>query len=476
MARFLMAARRFLGVTVMPEYIQNEGIDRVLDNLTGMGATAVATSPYVMEPADEKTGSREPPDDAGAGSVRLLDRPLWGRRELFVRTAPSFVPEAKLYQGLRYQPPPPAELTRTRGPLVRDFLRAAQAKHLKVYLQVQAAIPPGYRVQFGGPEEADRPRLPDGRIPPRRLARNGSLASPHLIAYAHALIRDLLRVYPDLDGLRFDWPEYPPYLLDDVFLDFGDPARAAAERLGFDFERMRRAAGDLYRKLHGQLTDDDLAPWTGPDGGRFVLLRRLADQPGLGDWLRFKAVLVEELLAGFRRTLTEAGGRDREMMPNAFPPPFTLASGLDFARAAPHSSAFAVKLYTMHWPMILHFYGETLLKANPKLSEQPLVQALVRGLDIADDEGRPRLADYRYPEPDASHPVGAKAQARKIAQAQADAGAVPVHALAHGYGPVADFRRRLETAWRASKHGVWINRYGYLSEEKMQAVRAVCRD
>src|SRR5687767_4595749 len=94
--------RRFLGITVMPEYVQNEGIDAVLDNLVRAGATALATSPYVMAPANEQTGGREPPDDAGAGSVRLLDRPLWGRRELFVRTAPSFVPDKRLYQGLRY--------------------------------------------------------------------------------------------------------------------------------------------------------------------------------------------------------------------------------------------------------------------------------------------------------------------------------------------------------------------------------------
>ncbi|MFN9895448.1 MAG: hypothetical protein ACK58M_19715, partial [Acidobacteriota bacterium] len=58
------------GVTVMPESIQNEGIESILDRLTAAGVTRVATSPYVMEPADEKTGSREPPIDAGAGSVR----------------------------------------------------------------------------------------------------------------------------------------------------------------------------------------------------------------------------------------------------------------------------------------------------------------------------------------------------------------------------------------------------------------------
>jgi hypothetical protein len=125
--------------------------------------------------------------------------------------------------------------------------------------------------------------------------------------------------------------------------------------------------------------------------------------------------------------------------------------------------------------MILHFYGEVLLKANPKLREVTLVRALVRWLDLADDDGKPRLQDYVYPEPDQPHPIGEQPQARKIAQAQADAGAMPVYALAHGYGPAADFRNRLRIAWNASRHGVWINRYGYLSDEKMQIVRDVCQ-
>ncbi len=174
---------KLLGITVLPEYIQSEGVDGVLDNMVRIGVNAVTTSPYLMEEADEETGNREPPADAGAGAVRLLDRPLFGKREVWVTTAPSFVPDKSLYSGLRYQPAEPTELTRSQGHILKDFVRAAQARHIKVYFQVQAAIPPGYRVQFGGPVDEDRALLPDGRIPPRRLAKNGSLASPEILEY-----------------------------------------------------------------------------------------------------------------------------------------------------------------------------------------------------------------------------------------------------------------------------------------------------
>lgn len=451
------------GITVMPEYIQAEGIDRVLDNLARAGATAVTTSPYVMAIADEKTGSREPPADAGAGKVRLLDRPLWGQRELYVRTSPSYSPDLRLYHGLRYQPAAPDQLTRSHGHIVGDFLRAARGRGLQVFLQIQAAIPPGYRVQFGGPVDLDRPRLPDGRIPPRRLANNGSLASPEIRNYTHALIRDLCAAYPEIDGLRVDWPEYPPYLLDDVFLDFGQPAEIAASRLGIPFDSMRREALSLYRLLHGGLTNTLLSRWSQP---RLDLFSSLA-------WTRFKATLVEELLSGFRATLTAAGGAARLLLPNAFPPPLSIASGMDFSRAARHSDGISVKLYTMHWPMMLRFYGDALLQANPAISARSLTRALAAWFDLSDGPGLPRLTDYRYPEPHEAHPAGPHALRRKIAAARHAAGSTPVYALAHGYGPLPDYRNRLQAAHDSSAGRVWINRYAYLSDEKLAVTRDV---
>ena len=460
---------RFVGITVMPEDYQVEGIEQVLHNVVKRArATAVATAPYVMEPSDAQQGQRQPPIDAGAGSVRLLDRPLWGKREIYTRSSPSFVPNTKLYQGLRYQPSAPDDLTRTQGRTVRDFLQAARVAGLKTYFQIQSVIPPDYIVTSGGPTQEDKPRLPDGSVPKRRVGNTGSLASMDIRRYTQTLIADLCQQYPEIDGIRVDWPEYPQYLLDDAFLDFGAPARAAATRLGFDFERMRRAALDLYQHLHGKLTDRELA------SNSFVLLPFMSANEGLVDLGRFKATLVKELLQGFREALTAAAGGGKELIPNAFPPPFSFSSGMDYHLAAPHCDGFSVKLYTMHWPMIVRFYGDALLAANPGISEALLVRQIVRILGIADDGGMPHLADYNYPGPETPHRAGPKAQRHKIEQAQQAAGKTPVYALAHGYGPLEDFRQRLDVAYRASRQRVWINRYGYLTEAKIDAIGSVC--
>lgn len=469
-----MKATRTIGVTVMPEYFQNEGVDGVLDNLQRRArVTAIATSPYVMAPMPNGQGGREPPIDAGAGSVRLLDRPLWGRRELFVRTAPSFAPDAALYRGLRYQPAQADDLTREHGRIVADTIKAAKARGLTVLLQCQAAIPPGYRVQFGGPVDEDRPRLPDGSTPAVRVDNNGSLASAHLHDYARAMVRDLLRAYPDVDGLRIDWPEYPPYSLDGAFFDFGPHAEAAAKRLGYDFAAMRAAAQGLRDKLLGNLTPRDLTLWTERDGGRFRLLQALIEDPALRAWLAFKSDLSTGIVKTFRAAIDEAVP-GKLLVAGAFPPPMTLASGFSFKRAAPLCDAIMVKLFTMHWAMMVRGWGDTLLAANPSLKGHPALPRTIAALfDIVDDAGFDRLEDWRYPEPEEPHPVGGHAQTRKIRNAQAEAGDTPVYALAHGYGPLADFARRFRIAHDAGRGSVWVNRYGYLADAKLDAMGAV---
>jgi hypothetical protein len=453
---------RSVGITVLPEFFQNEGVEAVLDNIVRRaGATAIATSPYVMAPAPEGQGSREPPIDAGAGKVRLLDRPLWGRRELWVRTAPSFAPERSLYAGLRYAPATPDALSEAEGGVVAAAIRAARERGLEVHLQVQAAIPPGYRVQFGGPEVEDRPLLPDGSAPTVRVDNNGSLASPHILAYTQTLLRDLIRAYPDIDVLRLDWPEYPPYSLDALFFDFSPHAVAAMDGLGFDPERIRRDVEALRSVvLAGEIRFDG-----------YGAMRFLQRHPGVLDWVCAKAAIVMRFIGACAKTLRQAGGGRIGLMPQAFPPPWTLASGFDYrAVAALGVTAIGVKLYTMHWPMILRAYADAILHFHPELDAGRLVGELSALLGVGEESRPIAYEDVRYPEPDEPHPAGREAQVRKIRQAQEEAGATPIHAFAHGYGPLEDVRARVALAFAAAGGRLWVNRYGYLSDAKLTAI------
>ena len=430
-----------LGVTVMPEWIQSEGVDQVLDNLERAGVDAVATSPYVMAESDAENAGREPPIDAGAGKVRLLDRPLWGKRELRCITAPGYEPDRLLYQGLAYQPSEASGLTRREGPKVAAFLEAAKARGFDVQLQIQAAIPPGYRVQFGGPLEADMPRLPDGSIHDNRVDKNGSLASPAIVDYTTALIRDVAAAYPMIDALRIDWPEYPPYDFKAWFFDFSDHAiRAAAER-GYDVEAMRQ---------------DSLALMADPSP---FLHKGLDALPGFADLQRFKADLTTDLVRSCRAALPPS----IRLVVHAFPPPWSSLSGMDFARVADAADDIAVKLYTMHWPMMLQNYQRHFVEAG--MSEKRAKAGL---LELFDTGGG---SNFRYPEPDEAHPASTDAQTRKVETAAAAIrGRANVIPSAHSYGPVDDVLTRVRTALTAGGGNAWINRYGYLGDAKLNDI------
>ena len=58
---------RHVGITVLPEYFQNEGVGRVLDNIQRRaGATAIATSPRRRQQLDRPLHSHP---GAGLGPV-----------------------------------------------------------------------------------------------------------------------------------------------------------------------------------------------------------------------------------------------------------------------------------------------------------------------------------------------------------------------------------------------------------------------
>lgn len=459
-----------LGVTVFPEYIQSEGIEPLLDNLLSRApVSAVSISPYVMSLCPKEAGGeREPPADAEKGLTRLLERPLWGKKEVWVKASPSFTPNQSLYDGLRYQPSEATDETRELGPIIANFIPAAQARGLKVYFQIQSAIPPGYRVQFGGPIGDDRPLLPNGMEPDQTLDNNGSLASPHILDYGAALTTDLLQNYPQIDGIRIDWPELPPYFLETVFTDFGPHVERFAKNNGFDFDTIRNQAISTYKRFFGSLTDRDLEA--------FIETPELliSDLKISEERAKLKTSIVANLLQRFRDAMNAADGKEKALIPSAFPSPWNQLSGFDYATGGEIASAISCKYYTMHWPMMLRNYSDTLTRHNPNLSRKLLADCLCRAFEAASPT--PDTSDaFKYPAPDDDHLVSHATLSEKQKLVEAECSSAPVWPLTHAYGPIHDMVARARAVFSVSKKRLWINRYAYLTDEKLSALGAMMR-
>jgi hypothetical protein len=457
---------RYVGITVLGDFILSEGVEGVLENVTAAGATAVALNPTVTAEAAEGEGSFQPPDDAGT-SPRLFDRPLFGKRSLWVQSEVSFEPDASLYTASSYTPRVAGRLTAAHGSLIGEFIDAARGRELDVFLQVPAARPSGL-------QDEDRPRLPGGELCQGRMADTASLASPAVREWNRCYTADLLRQYPAVSGFRIDWPEYPCYTWGEVFQDFGIHVENWAGEHGFGFPQIEADVLALKEWLETSLADEDLAELADRDRGRFRLGREALARPGVVEWLRLKAALSVDLVRDWREAI-DAVNPAKQLMSHAFMPPWTLVTGLDFAGVAEYSEAVSPKLYTMHWAQMVTFWGNELMARRPGLDERLLVRALISLLDMFDgtpeDPGGESLADYRYPEPDEPHPVSDSAQRRKIAQATAAVGGrAEVYPLVHGYGPDDDFHRRLKIVADSPAAGVWINRYGYLGDPKLASI------
>jgi hypothetical protein len=476
--------RRQLGVVLTPAEVQDEGLDRVLDNIANAGATAISPTLGVYAPAKTGEGSREPPLDV-SGEVRLLDRPLWGQRELWMRGYTPHPPDPAIWADVPYAPPllaPPG----LRTDVVRAIIDGARARSLAVEIQVSPYTLPGAPggQTFGGGHgngvAADRPRRLDDTVGDRIVAGHGCLNNPRVRALGRARLREALLHYPDIDGIFLDWTEYTCYFLEDCFTCFCEHCQRAAEQHGYDWARIRQDAQALWDRLH-RLTPADLARAT--DAAEAVWPFRwtalLASYPGVTSLLSFKAASVQSAAADLRRTMDEAGAAGVALGLNGFAPPWRIITGMDYGAVLSAVQATRCKLFTFHWPMIVNWWSSTLLDWNPGLDQQAVLRAVQTVLDVPPPPGEHRrtLADYGMPRPDEPHPITPEALTRKINQAvgMADAAGNARSCLAyvHSYRPAAEFRRVLEAVLASAAPGCWVQRYGYLSDEKLAIMRAV---
>ena len=460
-----------------PAEIASEGLDAVLENVARAGATAISTSLGVLAQGREGDGVREPPLDI-AGQARLLDRPLWGQRELFLKAHEPHEPDPAIWEGVGYAPPkvaPPEH----RQDVVREIIDAARSRGLSAHIQISPYTLPGApggqstSSGHGQGNRADRPVRIDGSVAERAVAGHGCLNNPRVRALGRARLREAIRHYADVASIFLDWAEYTCYLLEDCFTCFCPHCRDAALAAGYDWPGIERDTRALWDRLH-RLSPGDLHRASDPADWPFALGGGLLAYPGVGELLRFKAATVRAAAAELRGVLDAAGCGGVALEANGFAPPWCLITGMDYGQVGRAANATRCKLFTFHWPLITRWWSETLLAWNPALDEGAVLGAVTAALDLPAPAGVGplRLDDFHMPGPDEAHPIMPEALTRKLNQAVALAGdGVVCQAYVHSYRPAREFAATLAAASASAAQGCWVQRYGYLSDEKLGVLR-----
>lgn len=455
-------AGRLLGVFLEPLHAQSEGVEPVFDVLESVGATAVVLTLQVSRPARPGTGVRMPPLHVD-GHRRAYARPVWGRDSVQVETFPASDPDPALYSTSGYAPRwavVPADVDRS---VPHRMMTEARRRGMAVYVQIKPFIPPGVR-------PVDQPVYPDGTVPkPPQVAMIGSPCSPAVCAYGLALVRDTLRAFPEVEGLFLDWAEYGAYGFGDLFTCLGPHSARAARSLGLDWDLLATQVTAIWERLH-RLRDDDLRP------AATALVRLIDEAPGWAGFLRFKATAITTFYRDVRRALDAMGRTDVRLMARGWPPPWNRWSGMEYGALAEICAAVTPKLFAFDYCAIPRWYGETLQRWNPGLSETAILDALVAWLDLPDEFTDRHFALYGIPAEDEPHPVGIAAYARRVEEVLRVAGGrCAVQPFAHCHMPDAMWREKVRMLSSAAVDGMWIQMYGYLSDSKLQILRGEWR-
>lgn len=472
---------RARGIVVTPAEVANEGVESVLDKIQETGANSVAVSPGLFVPSTRSEGVREPPLDL-EGEARVLDRALWGRKVQYLKGFAPYVSDPNVWKDVPFPAPTPAPKD-IRVDYAQKIVQSALKRGMSSYIvsspTLLPGLPGGQSATSGtaSRSEADRLVRVDGTTPSREIAGQGCVNSPRIQALARARLTDTLTHYPDANGLFTDWIEFTCYLPEDVFTCFCRHCALKAQQSGFDWDAIKGGVGHIWEGLGGvtnaRLQEVIEAEPTSLSEGLALMSNSLEDTAAIRELFRFKTESVSaffssvQSLAGELKSSVDIGA-------NGFAPPWNEVTGVDFGNLSSVVHTLRCKLFTFHWPMMTKWLGEMLMNRNPDLSSQLVLNAakVLYQVPTGPEEARRSLVDYGMPGPEQPHPITPEALTNKLQLAKKDVRPSSVlEAYIHSYRPAQQFEQVIRMAEESGSDGVWVQRYGYLSDQKLKIIR-----
>jgi hypothetical protein len=463
------------GIIVTTAELASEETGAVLDAIATTGANAITTTSNIVVPSDTPTDYREPSIDV-QGERRTLDRPVWGRTMTWVNRYVAYQPDPELWRDLPW-PPPPAAPEEIRVDHARAAIDGAHARGMRVYAHFAAyALPGGADHREGQPTNDElrvryRPTRLIGGIHPEGISWVGCINNPTVRAYGRVRLIELLRHYGDVDGLALDWVDFPTFFLEKLFTCFCDHCHAQAISLGYDWEQITGAVRVLWDSLHTLTARQAEALARSGDWGDLVVDPD-AMLPGFDAWLDFKAESVALAIADLRGVMTEEGAG--HLLVSTVEPalPWGRISGAAFARAGRGVDRQYINLFSAHWLMMVRWWSESILAWNrgsditPELAIRGMMALFGITLEHPVTDLSP--ATFGMPARDVPHNLTPASYTDRLENALAlQPNQAPVLPLVHAYRPVDDFARQLETVRPYAMNGLWIRRFGYLCDRKL---------
>lgn len=157
---------------------------------------------------------------------------------------------------------------------------------------------------------------------------------PNTIRFVQGLVEDIIEKHHPpaifIDGVRF--PEPGPHGLIDFCSCFCDSCYAEAKARGIDLEIVRRSLirqVDALKKNPKEFAEEMVANLS----SGFGMLRMMAAQSSILDWLRFRHSMIERIIATIKK---KADGRT-DLWLDVWPPSYGWLLGQDLSLMAPYA-------------------------------------------------------------------------------------------------------------------------------------------
>ena len=430
---------------------QYNDIDSVLDAMKGIGIHRIAVSSQAFMETGNPADNRLPPLDLD-GEKRVLERPFpdgshvkYGRRYL------PFEPDLSLFKNTTYKP---SSSMIPSGKIPCDVLenvfRKAKDKGISVTISIPSEKVSGHI--------DDYPIDPFGKEHIPQISGKGCINSGNVLNYYIAMSSEIVKRYHP-DRIMLDWVEYTNYFFSDNLICFCPDCEKKAIGHGFDFEKMRNSASKVFSSIASMdnVPDADGKGW-------MEIWESLS--PGISELFRFKTQSCMDFVSAIRASLDAIGAYDTGIQISCFAPPMNIGTGLDYAKLASISPTIEIqpKIYRFHWALMTKWYAEELAGINGKISPDrwlPFVKSMLGVTDSSDS-----ISHYNMPGPDEIGAIDYQSELEKISEIER-LGQTGVTYRIHGYGPEELFSRRISRANAGSISMCSVQRYGYLSDNKL---------
>ena len=461
-----MKTRKFLGVFVNPVFVQSEGIKKVFDNLENAGAQAIAISCNVASPAEKGRGRRFP-DLARDGHNRFLARSVWGKHEIQLEYFSAYKQNIRLYNNLPYRPVSKNVPSGVDCGVPDTMIAEAKKRGMQVHIMVHPLVPPNTLAK-------DQPVFIDGSNPkpPQYIFKPWACVnSPDAGGYGLALVKDLLLHYSNVDGLILDFVEYSAYSLEDNFACFCKHCESRAREKGFDWDIIKSDMSSLWKWFHS-LTSDELKHSLCILRSPSRLLELFTNYPGWLQFLQFKADSVVDFYQRVRNQLNEIEQQDITLSARGGPPPWNRTSGMDYRGLSEICDTIMPKLFTFAYSALPRWFGQTMLTWNPGLLESDILDTVVEWMDLPDNIKQRSFSSYQIPGKDEPNPVMVKDFNNRLEEVMGQVkGSALCYPFAHAYMTDSEWIQMVTMIRDSSVDGMWIQMYGYLSDQKFKILR-----